>query len=88
MSLTAAEALDKIAKLVEPDDGGSWSDPSGKLEHVGDVIESTGREVNWEGPDYDDEEDDEDEEPSPPRAYTPGWITHPNSRCAVEASDG
>lgn len=42
------EALDRIARLVTPNDGGGWSDPCGLLESIGRVIESTGRIIDWE----------------------------------------
>lgn len=44
-----AEALDRIGRLVTPNDGGSWSDPSGVIESIGRAVESTGREIDWEG---------------------------------------
>ena len=46
-SLSDKEALDKIAKLVEPYEG-EWSDMSGILESIGNTVEATGREVIWE----------------------------------------
>ena len=45
--LTDAEALDRIAKYVEPFEG-EWSDMSGILERIGNTVEATGRTVNWE----------------------------------------
>ncbi|WIV32202.1 hypothetical protein QN084_06215 [Paenarthrobacter sp. R1] len=49
MSTPESDALDRIAQLVTPNDGGSWSDPYGVLESIGLAVESTGREVDWEG---------------------------------------
>ncbi|UVK59814.1 hypothetical protein SEA_ALEEMILY_74 [Gordonia phage Aleemily] len=45
--LSDAEALDKIAERIRPFDG-EWSDADGILESVGNIIESTGRTVDWE----------------------------------------
>jgi len=45
--LTDKEALDRIAKFVEPFEG-EWSDMSGILERIGNTVEETGREVIWE----------------------------------------
>ncbi len=41
------DALDKIALTVRPWDG-EWSDADGILESIGNIVESTGRVVDWE----------------------------------------
>jgi hypothetical protein len=41
------EALDAIALAVRPW-GGVWSDQDGILESIGNIVESTGRTVDWE----------------------------------------
>jgi hypothetical protein len=54
--IAANKALDDIAKTVQPDDDGTWTDRDGLLESIGTTIEHTGRTVYWEGqPDGDDD---------------------------------
>lgn len=43
----ARKALDDIARRVQPDEDGTWTDRDGLLKSIGDTIESTGRKV-WE----------------------------------------
>lgn len=43
------EVLDRIAVIVGLDDDGTWSDMSGLLESIGDLVHGTGRTVEgWE----------------------------------------
>lgn len=47
--MTDKEVLDRIAQIVGLDEDGTWTDESGLLESIGDLVHSTGRTVEgWE----------------------------------------
>lgn len=62
-TLTDAEALDKLAEMYAASTNAEWlyDNPGSSLEHIGDIVAQTGRDVWVEVEDQDDEDEWEDD---------------------------
>lgn len=63
-TITDMEALDKIAAMYAESTNAEWlfDNPGDNIEHIGDIIAETGRDVWVEVDDEDDDWDDGDED--------------------------